>query len=134
MRAIFSLFTETAYMVLCPPQDKTQYLTTGFILRNHFRSKFKKMKDTISGKDYFNSELNGWSDIRKKKLENLADKFQNNKFTLEQGDRVVCIHSLDTFSKGKVYVSSGGNSLYDNTGRSVTLNEVTLSDCFVKLT
>ena len=46
----------------------------------------------------------------------------------------VCIHSLDTFSKGKVYVSSGGNSLYDNTGRSVTLNEVTLSDCFVKLT
>ena len=46
----------------------------------------------------------------------------------------MCNHSLDTFSKGKVYVSSGGNSLYDNTGRSVTLNEVTLSDCFVKLT
>lgn len=72
--------------------------------------------------------------LEKKKLENLADKFQNNKFTLEQGDRVVCIHSLDTFSKGKVYVSSCGNSLYDNTGRSVTLNELTLSDCFVKLT
>ena len=73
------------------------------------------MEGSISGKEYIDRHLNGWSDVRNKEIEELIKEFPETKFTIKKGDRVVCVHTYETlmasFTKGKVYMITQGTQL-----------------------